>query len=110
MVHDKTLREEVNKKLARAVRVIVEGQNSEGGWRYMPGSREADISVTVCQIMALRAARNAGITVPKEKVDRCVEYVKRCQDKTQGWFRYMAQGGGGGGQQAFARTAAGLAA
>jgi hypothetical protein len=34
----------------------------------------------------------------------------RCQEKREGWFRYMLQGGGGGGAQGFARTAAGVAA
>jgi hypothetical protein len=110
MVHDKALRQEVNTKLHRAVQLILDSQNIEGGWRYTPGSKEADLSVTICQIMALRAARNAGISVPKSKVDRCTEYVKRCQDKRGGWFRYMLQGGGGGGHQSFARTAAGVAA
>ncbi|SRR5579883_1961842 len=110
MVHDKKLRAELETKLKRAVKLILDGQNREGGWRYMPGSREADISVTICQIMALRAARNAGIFVPKSNVNKCVEYVKACQDKTLGFFRYMKQGGGGGGAQGFARTAAGVCA
>lgn len=110
MVHDRRLREEVHDKLRRAVQVILDSQNSEGGWRYHPEPRDADLSVTVCQIMALRAARNAGVAVPRAKVDKCVDYVKRCQERGQGWFRYMAQGGGGGGQQGFARTAAGVAA
>jgi hypothetical protein len=110
MVHEKALREEVQKKLHRAVELILRSQNSEGGWRYLPRANDADISVTICQVMALRAARNAGIAVPKSAIDKCVAYVKRCQDGTQGWFRYMAQGGGGGGQQAFARTAAGVCA
>jgi hypothetical protein len=110
MVHDKELRQQVNQKLHAAVELIVKSQNMEGGWRYMPGSRDADLSVTICQIMALRAARNAGVTVKKAAVDRCVEYVKACQDKREGWFRYMRQGGGGGGLQGFARTAAGVVA
>jgi hypothetical protein len=76
----------------------------------MPFSREADISVTICQIMALRAARNAGISVPLTTVKRCVEYVKGCQERNTGSFRYMKQGGGGGGAQGFARTAAGVCA
>jgi hypothetical protein len=110
MVHDKELRSQLDKKLHAAVKLILDSQNPEGGWRYMPGSREADISVTICQIMALRAARNAGIYVPKNKVDKCVEYVKGCQDRRQGYFRYMKQSGGGGGAQSFARTAAGVCA
>jgi hypothetical protein len=109
MVPDPKLREDVHQALRRAVAVIVKSQNVEGGWRYTPQSRDADISVTICQIMALRAARNAGIFVPKECVDKCVAYVKRCQDLREGWFRYQAQGGGGP-HQAFARTAAGVCA
>jgi hypothetical protein len=110
MVHDKALRREVTEKLHAAVRLILDSQNREGGWRYTPRSHDADLSVTICQIMALRAARNAGVTVPKAKVDKCVEYVKACQDRREGWFRYMKQGGGGGGYQGFARTAAGVVA
>jgi hypothetical protein len=109
MVSDPRLRDEVRAALKRAVQLILDGQNNEGGWRYMPNSRDADISVTICQIMALRAARNAGIAVPKSKVDKCVKYVRLCQDRVAGWFKYQAQGGGGD-QQAFARTAAGVCA
>ena len=110
MVHDKALREEVQKKLHRAVDLILSSQTKGGGWRYMPRPNDADISVTICQIMALRAARNAGIAVPKSRVDDCVKYVKACQDRKEGWFKYMLEGLGGGGQQAFARTAAGVCA
>lgn len=111
-VHDKELRAQVEAVLKRAVKLILNSQNHEGGWRYTPTSREADLSVTVCQIMALRGARNAGIDVPKQKVDKCVDYVKSCQDRAGGWFLYMPRQafGAGGGQQAFARTAAGVAA
>src|SRR5207248_10621757 len=70
---------------------------------------DADISVTICQIMALRAAKNAGFAIDKAKVDKCVEYVKRCQDRLQGSFRYQAQGQLGF-QHPFARTAAGVVA
>jgi squalene cyclase len=109
MVHDRALRDEVDTKLRRAVALILDGQNVEGGWRYLPNSRDADLSVTICQIMALRAARNAGVAVPRSKVDKCVEYVRACQNKQEGWFRYMKQGGGGP-HQGFARTAAGVVA
>jgi hypothetical protein len=109
MVHDARLREELDQKLHRAVDLILRGQNLEGGWRYLPNSTDADLSVTICQIMALRAARNAGITVPKSRVDACVNYVKGCQDRTNGWFRYQKMGGGNA-FQGFARTAAGIAA
>jgi hypothetical protein len=110
MIPDKELAKEVHDKLRLAVKCILDAQNHEGGWRYQPIARDADLSVTICQIMALRAARNAGVAVPENKVTKCVEYVKRCQDKLGGYFRYMVQGGGQGGMQAFARTAAGVVA
>lgn len=96
--------ERVHEALVRAVRLIVQTQNVEGGWRYNPVPYDADISVTICQIMALRSARNAGIDVPKETIDRAVEYVRRCQN-ADGGFRYQLQGGG----SAWPRSAAGLA-
>ncbi len=67
--------------------------------------RDADLSVTICQINALRAARNAGLFVPKETVDACIRYVKRSQNP-DGGFRYMLQGGA----SAFPRSAAGVVA
>lgn len=107
MVHSRGLRKRLSATLRRAVKLIVSAQNREGGWRYRPFPENADISVTVCQIMALRAARNAGISVPRHTVDRCIQYVKDCQNFSgDGGFRYMRQGGGTG----FARTAAGVTA
>ena len=100
-----TRRDELREKLSKAVKLIVNTQNDEGGWRYQPQRRDADISVTICQIMALRAARNAGLHVPHETVDRCIDYVKRSQNP-DGGFMYMIQGG----QSAFPRSAAGVVA
>ena len=79
---------ELRRTLKSAVDLTIRAQNDDGGWRYQPRPFEADISVTVCQIMALRAARNAGIAVPRETVDRCTKYVKRCQN-ADGGFRYQ---------------------
>jgi hypothetical protein len=106
MVDQKPLRDQLRKTLGESVDLIVRKQNRQGGWRYHPGDGDADISATICQIMALRAAHNAGITVPKSTADRCIQYVKNCQDKASGGFRYQPNGGPPG----FARTAAGIVA
>jgi hypothetical protein len=98
-------RPELRDKLAKAVKIIVNSQNKEGGWRYQAVRADADISVTVCEIMALRAARNAGLFVPNETIDRAVDYVKRSQN-ADGGFMYMIQGG----ESAFPRSAAGVVA
>jgi hypothetical protein len=105
MVTDRDLRRRVRDTLGRAVKVIIDSQNREGGWRYQPVRDQADISVTICQIMALRAARNAGVDVPKSVADQCIEYVKACQTP-DGGFRYLKQFGG----PEFARSAAGVVA
>jgi hypothetical protein len=100
-------RRDLREKLSSAVKLIVQTQNNEGGWRYYPKKEEiADISVTVCQVMALRAARNAGLYVPNATIDRATEYVKRCQNP-DGGFVYMLKAGG---ESEFPRSAAGIVA
>ena len=99
-----TARADVKEKLQNAVRLIVQCQNPQGGWRYQPAPTDADISVTICQVMALRAARNAGITVPKTTIDKALEYVRKSQCP-DGGFMYTLGGGG----SAFPRSAAGVA-
>jgi hypothetical protein len=108
MTHDETVKE----PLQRAVRLIQTTQSPEGGWRYQPVPVDHDISVTICQIMALRAARDAGIKVERTVIDKAVQYVRNCQND-DGGFSYVANGGrgrGGGGGSGFARSAAGVAA
>src|SRR5687767_247580 len=107
-VYGMTGDEQVKDKLQRAIRLIQRTQNPEGGWRYQPVPYDADISVTICQVMALRAARDAGIKVEKEVIDNSIKYVLRCQNP-DGGFSYMASQGGGGGS-GFPRSAAGVAA
>jgi len=108
-VYGMTGDEAVKEKLQKAIRLIQQSQNREGGWRYQPVPVDADISVTICQIMALRAARDAGIKVEKDVIDSAVRYVRNCQN-ADGGFSYIARsGGGGGGGSGFARSAAGVA-
>src|SRR4051812_25865118 len=69
-VYGMTGDEGVKEKLQKAVKLIQKTQNREGGWRYQPVPYDADISVTICQVMALLAARDAGIKVEKEVIDK----------------------------------------
>ena len=68
----------------RAVSLILAAQRVRkhdprfiGGWRYSPDAGDADLSVTVWQLMALRSAKNAGLIVPKEAIDAAVGYLRR---------------------------------
>lgn len=98
-------REDLRDHLSKSVGLIVNCQNDEGGWRYQPRPLDADVSVTICQVMALRAARNAGLYVPAETIDRSIEYVKRCQNP-DGGFGYTTQDR----TSLFPRSAAGVVA
>ncbi len=81
-VYGMTHRSDVGRKLQEAVTLIVKCQNRVGSWRYKPFAPESDMSVTVCQLMALRAARNIGIKVPKSTIDRAVHYVRQSYIKS----------------------------
>ncbi len=106
MVPDKEKSKDLRTKLKKAVELIVSSQNEEGGWRYSPVPKEADMSVTVCQIMALRAARNSGIHVPKTTIDRCIQYVRKCQNPDGGFSYQLNQRR----ESEFPRSAAGIVA
>jgi hypothetical protein len=100
--------------LERAVNLIVDCQNQHGGWRYNPFDRETDLSVTVCQLQALRAARNIGIRVPPETIDRAIDYVRRSRvpdGRDEGLFYYKIYGRGAYGKpNEYAINAAALTA
>ena len=96
---------DIRPKLSAAVELIVRSQNDQGGWRYEPRPYEADLSVTVCQVMALRAARNAGLGVAKESIDKAVDYIRRSQNADGGYMYQLT-----GGASRFALTAAAVVA
>jgi hypothetical protein len=80
--------------LKRGVEVILRAQavpkepREAGGWRYEPTADDSDLSVSVWQIVALRAARNAGLEVPSAAIDRARAFVVGCRDREQGAFAY----------------------
>ncbi|MHC5036082.1 MAG: hypothetical protein ACYTHM_02100 [Planctomycetota bacterium] len=98
--------DDVKGRLDAAVGLAVKSQNEEGGWRYLPTSKDADLSITACQLRFLLSAKRAGISVPQATIDKAVAYVKKCQPGP-GAFRY--QGGVQVSRVSFALTAAGLA-
>ncbi|MEE8142416.1 MAG: prenyltransferase/squalene oxidase repeat-containing protein [Planctomycetota bacterium] len=106
-IYGMTGMEKVRKKLKRAVSLIVQAQNSQGGWRYQPGAPDADMSITVCQVMALRAAHNAGIHIPKVTIDNAIRYVRLSYNPRRSAFQYQQSPSS---RHSFALTAAGVTA
>lgn len=101
-LYGQTQAADIKPKLDRAIRLILTSQNPEGGWRYRPIAQDADVSVTVLQVVGLRAAKNAGIDVPQDTIDKAVRYVKSCYDPGSGGFTYQP----GNRAPGYARTAA----
>lgn len=104
-----THRADVKEKLQLAVNLTAASQNERGSWRYEPHSPESDMSITVCQVMALRAARNVGIRVNKKVIDNAYDYVIRSAERSgseRGGFHYQEKERT---RTSFALTAAGVA-
>ena len=98
--------------LRRALGVIESSQRKDGGWDYHPlrskRTGASDTSITVCQTMALRAARNLGIAVNERVVNAARRYIQRAQNR-DGGFSYRSQlMTFKRGKSAFPRSAAGV--
>jgi hypothetical protein len=120
MAQDEETDKKIHSMITGGVKLILRAQQvgkneaNRGGWRYEPSSSDSDISVSVWQVMSLRAAKNAGFDVPKEAIDNAIAYIKRSykgtRDKSgnlssnEGPFSYEPYGG----RQTFSTTAAGL--
>ncbi|MES2439244.1 MAG: prenyltransferase/squalene oxidase repeat-containing protein [Verrucomicrobiota bacterium] len=81
--------------LKKAVDLIISAQkrNRFGAWRYTPESRDADTTVTGCQMVTLFAARNAGIGVPDDVIKKGLAYLATCRGK-DGDYGYTSASGG----------------
>jgi hypothetical protein len=93
----------IGQSLELAVRAAITSQknNPTNAWRYSPSGRDADTSVSGAVIVGLLAARNAGIEVPDEAIDKAVSYFKSMTSKG-GEVAYA--GGLGGFGESMARS------
>jgi hypothetical protein len=80
--------EVIQAALEAAVKVILRSQAPRGSWFYVPKPEGGDTSITIMQLVALASARQAGILVPDETIDRGVAYLKTCQSLDTGGFAY----------------------
>ena len=80
--------------LQRAINLIVASQarNPSGGWRYSPDSTDADTTVSGAQMVAMFAARNAGLAVPEEAIQKGLNYFKSCKTP-EGGYGYTGTSG-----------------
>jgi hypothetical protein len=95
-------RRPIGESLELAVRAAITSQkkNPTGAWRYSPTSTDADTSVSGAVFVGLLAARNAGIEVPDEVIDKAIQYFASMTSDS-GQVGYS--GGFGGFDESFAR-------
>jgi hypothetical protein len=101
-VYGMTHNPEIRDGLIRATDLIVRCQHHQGGWRYPPKPVKGDLSVTVMQVMALRAAAELGIHVPDDTIKHAIRFIKNCWHESSAGFGYK-----GSGETNFNRAGAG---
>ncbi len=77
---DEFRRRELEKVLTGAVDFIGKAQTKLGGWGYLTAQEGQEFdegSVTITQLQALRAAKNAGIPVAHEIIEKAKEYLRK---------------------------------
>jgi hypothetical protein len=89
--------ERIGPALELAINLILTSQsnNPKNAWRYSPESKDADTTVSGAQMVALFAARNAGLSVPQEAIEKGLEFFLTCQS-TDGGFGYTSASGPNG--------------
>lgn len=110
---DKERRDRLKDILTRAVKYIGNAQSTQGGWFYTSakdGHDQDEGSVTITQMQALRACKNAGIPVPKEVIKKGYDYLKKSTTSNGGVVYSLGRGGfvAAGGERP-ALTAAAIA-
>jgi len=94
--------------LERAAKFSFDAQTNRGGWGYISakeGSNFDEGSVTVTQVQALRAARNAGIAVPPDVIKMALKYLQDSTNEQGGVIYSLGGGGGGDGRPALTAAA-----
>ena len=96
---DPARRQKIHAELSKAVKVILDAQSVQkpdphaGGWRYDRKSADSDLSLSGWNALALRAARDVGVEVPKEAVQKAVGFVLKCYNANEKGFSYQPGGG-----------------
>jgi hypothetical protein len=71
-----------------AIDFICHAQHPEGGWRYFPG-QPGDTTVFGWQLMALKSARLAGLSVPQPVLERAERFLDGVQSGDGAFYGYQ---------------------
>ncbi len=93
---DQRDRRTIGQALELAVRTAITSQkkNPLGAWRYSPDATDADTSVSGAVLVGLLAARNAGIEIPDQAIDKAISFYQQ-MTSSSGEVAYAGLGGFG---------------
>ncbi len=91
-------RRTLSASLELAVRCALTAQekNPWGAWRYSPQARDADTTVAGTVLMGIFGARNAGVEVSNEAIDKALNFFQTCTTRS-GSVSYTPSGSHGDG-------------
>ena len=93
---DAERRMDLRRVLTKAVEFCGSAQTKAGGWGYVSAKDGNDFdegSTCITQVQGLRACRNVGIPVPREIIERAIDYIRKCTT-AEGGVQYSIRGGG----------------
>lgn len=93
MTEDADRQARIREVLERGVALTAQSQSPLGGWIYTPDGGSDEGSVTITQLQALRACRNAGIAVDKHVIDKALAYLE-LSFRSDGGIAYRARNPG----------------
>jgi hypothetical protein len=89
-------REKLVRILEKACKYTRHAQTRRGGWGYLSAKDGDDFdegSVTITQMQALRAARNAGVIVPGDAIRDAIRYLQKSTTPEGGVIYSLTYGG-----------------
>ena len=80
--------------LEHAIQFILDNQHDDGGWRYSPTKRlPSDTSLSGWQVLALKTAKEAGVKIDNDVIERIRYFFKKCETGQDGRTGYVPGGG-----------------
>lgn len=104
MTEDPQRAKQIHDVVENAIVLTARAQSDQGGWYYTWNANNDEGSVTITQVQGLRAARNAGIAVPKAAIDQAMQYLAKSQN-SDGGIRYAVRQAQGGSRPAITAAA-----
>ncbi len=76
----------------RAIKCIIDSQNPDGGWGLGPQGSASNTLLTAWMVLAFKAAKCAGLEIPREAFEGALKWFDNCTDPATGLVGYKKAG------------------